>query len=261
VVLPFGLILAAGCGPQPIARPPAGQVWIDAPLHGDHLPLAPYDVVSHANLATGVASFELSVNGAVVRTDEAESDQYGQSLASVNQRWEPTAPGVYVLMVRAADVGGEFGPMAEIQVTVGGTTPTPAPAGPTPTLAAGLADISAPEYSTTSLYYHRAALAGGSCGDDRVTIQVSAGDPRIQSIVMFFRMAEADGSGRTEWSAEAMNPLGGGNYSRTLASADIPDVGAFVASALQVQFVATDAAGSEVARSQVFSDVMLVPCP
>lgn len=95
-------------------------------MHGDHHPLVPYDVTSHANIPVEVSSFEFSANGQIVRTDTVEEAKYGQTLAYVTRRWEPASPGTYLLQVRAADVGGTFVPMAEVQVTVGEVTPTPA---------------------------------------------------------------------------------------------------------------------------------------
>lgn len=253
---------AAACGPRQIAHATGGQVWIDAPLHGDHIPEAPYDVLSHANLAAGVANFELSVNGQIVRTDTVEPDQVGQSLAYVTQLWEPAAPGVYFLQVRAADVSGTFGPMAEIQVTVGEPTHTPtpeaAPSTSTPMPAALV--LSDPEFSTDTFYYSRAAAVARTCGDEQVTVMTMASDPRITSVVLFFRLAQVDGPGRTEWSGEAMNPQGGGGYSRVLGPEDIPGYSDFGESHLQVQIVATDSDGAEVGRTEVFAEVRLLQC-
>jgi len=96
------------------------NAWIDAPLHGAVLPLAPYDVVSHASSPNGVASFELSVNGQVYRLDDLPADQYGMPLAFIYQEWVPSAPGNYVLSVRAIDVNGDFGNADAVEVQVEG---------------------------------------------------------------------------------------------------------------------------------------------
>ena len=135
-LLALGALLS-GCAP--IATPPAGgpQAWIDAPLPSSQLPLAPYEVVSHANSTDGIASFELSVNGQVYSSDTVPAPEYGQTLAYIKQPWNPPAPGTYLLSVRAADMQGSYGQTIDVEVTVGevavvlpetGTpTTTPAP--------------------------------------------------------------------------------------------------------------------------------------
>lgn len=256
----FGMLVAvaAGCaGPAPSLGP---SIWIDAPLPGAHLPLDPYDVISHASSPLGVASFELSVNGQVVLTSVVAGAEYGETLAHISQTWSPAGPGTYMISVRAADPGGSFGPFAEARVTVGLPTPTPT-ATVTPTATAAGASLSDPSFSTDTFYYRRAALAGASCGDEEETIMTTAHDRRIQSVVLFFRLAEDGGTGRTDWTAVAMNPQGEGGFARTLASEEIPGFAEFEESFLHVQLVATDAGGNEIARTEVLSEVMLLPCP
>jgi len=59
------LIFNGGCGPQ--ASSAGGpQAWIDAPLEGMQLPLAPYEIVAHADDPSGIAQFEFNVNGNVI---------------------------------------------------------------------------------------------------------------------------------------------------------------------------------------------------
>ncbi len=121
--------LSAACGPTlglKITDPAAGpSAWIDAPLNYSSLPLAEYDVVSHASDPGGIAAFELSVDGKVVATAPVPGDQAGATLAHVQQPWQPAAPGVYLLSVRARDTQGNFGPYAYAHVTVGQVTATP----------------------------------------------------------------------------------------------------------------------------------------
>jgi hypothetical protein len=94
------------------------NTWIDAPLHGAVLTMYPYDVISHASSPNGVAAFELSVNGQVYRVDDLPADQYGMPLAYIYQEWNPSAPGTYILSVRAMDVNGDFGNPDAVQVEV-----------------------------------------------------------------------------------------------------------------------------------------------
>lgn len=122
------IFLNASCAPA--SSPPAENVpsgpgaWIDAPLDGSTIPLAPYDVVAHASDASGISSFELKVNGQVLGTTPVEGDQAGETIAHISHNWLPPAPGTYLLEVRAVSGNGEFGPAAFAQVHVGDITET-----------------------------------------------------------------------------------------------------------------------------------------
>ena len=123
------IVLSVACGQTPSSIPqdvPSGPgAWIDAPLDGSTIPLAAYDVVSHASDPGGMSEFELSVNGQVVSTDPVGGDQAGKTIAHISQPWLPPAPGTYLLAVRAANGNSEYGPSAFAQVIVEGE-----PAGP-----------------------------------------------------------------------------------------------------------------------------------
>lgn len=115
----FGTACAGVATPsedQLATRPGA---WIDAPLDGSTIPLAEYEVISHANDASGITAFELSVNGEVISVDAVGTDQQGLAIAHIGQAWMPLAPGSYLLAVRAANANGEYGPLAFAQVNVG----------------------------------------------------------------------------------------------------------------------------------------------
>ncbi len=132
-------ILVAACEPlQPqtvVASKP--QSWIDAPLDGSALPLAPVDVVSHSSDSNSVAVVQLSVNGIVVQSD-ANLDTT-KTLVTMSQSWTPQTPGNYTLLVRAQNSAGVWGDYAQAVVTVQGAaatatrtlTATPMPASPT----------------------------------------------------------------------------------------------------------------------------------
>ncbi len=113
--------------PQPngtIAQAPAQvQSWIDTPLAGTQLPLAPVDIISHHYSPTGVAQIELSVNGVALRTDP--SPDAIATLVNITQQWQPAGPGSYLLSVRAQSKTGEWGGAAAVTVVVGqAATPT-----------------------------------------------------------------------------------------------------------------------------------------
>ena len=106
-------------GPQVAQSGP--QAWIDAPLDGSSLPLAPYEVVMHGSDIAGITQFEFSVNGAVL-TLIPSSDQ-SSGLAAVTQNWSPGGPGNYTLGVRAQNTAGTWSGVAQSVVTVGGDVP------------------------------------------------------------------------------------------------------------------------------------------
>ena len=125
------IAFSAACGPTTVVSsedvPTGPGAWIDAPLDGSTIPLAAYDVVSHASDPGGMSTFELKVNGQVVSTDPVQGDQAGKTIAHISQPWLPPAPGTYLVEVRAANGDGDYGPSAFAQVIVeGGSAAAPA---------------------------------------------------------------------------------------------------------------------------------------
>lgn len=128
--------LLTSCAPQ--AASGAGpQAWIDAPLDGMQLPLAPYEIVAHAEYPTGISQFEFSINGSVIATTAGGAG----SLSTVRQMWNITSPGNYVVSVRAMGNSGVWSETVAVKVNVYDTqfhtpvTPTgTAPPLPTPTI-------------------------------------------------------------------------------------------------------------------------------
>jgi CSLREA domain-containing protein len=115
-----------------------------------------------------------------------------------------------------------------------------------------------PAAVSTDHFYYR----GSGCGTHEVRIEVQVADPgAVASVGLFYRLRNQEGEGTTEWNDGApMTPLGGGVYALTLVSEGIPNFTAFDEAWLQYQFVALDAAGAIVGRSDVFSDVQLSVC-
>jgi hypothetical protein len=126
-VLPFVLLIAlvmAGCDGGNSAAQAGPQAWIDTPLDGSAVPLAPLEVISHAADLAGIDAVELSVDGVVV--DTAAVDETA-TLVTVHQTWTPPGAGNYTLQVRAQNTVGTWGEDAQAVVTVGGAEETPAP--------------------------------------------------------------------------------------------------------------------------------------
>ncbi len=118
----FSLFLAGCAG----ASGPGPRTWIDAPLDGSTLPLAPVVVRSHATSGTGTVSVALYVNGTQIRADN-QVDPTNQ-LSEVSQVWQPDSPGEYALQVVAIDHEGNQGRSNTIRVRIGGEVVNPAPA-------------------------------------------------------------------------------------------------------------------------------------
>jgi len=130
-LLALSALLLSACGGnanpvQPAAAAPemsqTPRVWIDSPLNGTTLPLGEVEILSHAASLGGIAQVELSVNGAVVRTDPNPSP--GETLNLVRQTWLPRAGGTYQVSVRAQNTGGEWSAPASITLTILDATPT-----------------------------------------------------------------------------------------------------------------------------------------
>ena len=280
ILLGLACIAIAACNkPDPVPpTPPFNQTWIDAPLHGSTLLMAPYTIVFHAAGHLGIDTFEVRINGIVMDTVAPMSTGSGGSnygtLFHGESQWTPAAPGTYLISVRSKSSSGPFGSPAQAQVTVVSDleiqavtppamvtlppipigTPTPTPTfTPTPVqVNEGFPD---PEFSSAEFYYR------GSCSPKQVTTQVNIQDPSVYSVVLFYRLKGTDNGETTAWTNVPMTPMGGGYFSRTLLSeSDIPGFNRFLSSTLQVQIVATKQDGTEIGRTGVLSEVILKTC-
>lgn len=107
-------IVLSSCGS---AGGPGPRTWIDTPLDGSTLPLAPVVVRSHASSGSGTASAVLYVNGTQVRVDNVADPS--NPLVEISQVWQPDAPGDYVLQVVATDHDGNEGRSNSVRIHVG----------------------------------------------------------------------------------------------------------------------------------------------
>ncbi len=94
------------------------QAWIDAPLDGMVLPLAPYDIIAHASDPTGISQIEISINGSVIGTAPGSG-----ALFNATQPWTPSEPGEYLIQARGINSGGVWSEYAEVRVFVQGDVP------------------------------------------------------------------------------------------------------------------------------------------
>jgi len=259
-------LLLAGCNrTQALAgTAAAGPVaWIDAPLNGVKLQLAPYPIVYHAADPDGVIGAEWSVNGVVLAHDTNADPS--ALLVTFEHQWLPQAPGEYTHRVRTQGTGGAWGAYAVAVVTIGDGTPTPTPGTITATITPTLtptttatpgAGFGPPSLSSTGFYYGQA-----SCDPMQVTLRVSVADPRGVKVVVFFERLKDKASGETTgWSdGESMNPQGGGEFQFILDGNDVGPSAGFSEAFVLYQFVAQLQDGSSL-RSPVYSDLTLGKC-
>jgi hypothetical protein len=128
-----------GTGVSAVFGPAA---WFDVPLDKSMLPLEPMQVAAHAYDPSGVAEFELSVNGSKIGTSPP-SDANGQ-LYMINTMWTPPGFGNYTLAVRAHSSSGAWGPPVNVVVSIGNPTLTS-----TPTLLPSPTGTSSPSVTPT----------------------------------------------------------------------------------------------------------------
>jgi len=104
-------VLLAAC-----AAPGQGPMtWLDQPLDGSRLPLAPVTILAHASDPDGVASFEFLIDQDPLATAPAAGGRLGEATVG----WTPAEPGTYTIRARAIDSAGNTGSAATSVVTVG----------------------------------------------------------------------------------------------------------------------------------------------
>jgi hypothetical protein len=125
--------------PLLISDPGPSQTWIDAPLPDSSLPMQPYKLIFHGSSSVGITEFELRINGIVIAEALPVSSSFGglpdDTLFQGEYLWTPTAPGTYLIAVRAKG-NGQFSSPDQVRVTVSGDEvelATPVPLVPSPT--------------------------------------------------------------------------------------------------------------------------------
>ncbi len=287
-------ILLAACnlpGSQTSTQTGLTQSWIDAPLNGSVLPLAPVVVVSHSSDLGGINQIELSVDGALINT--IASPDASKTIVNVSQTWNPLGPGEYTLQVRAQNTAGSWGDYAMVVITIlGGLTETPSPtATPTPALGTSLTptytSTPAPTITTSPTISPSAtqpivggiriarvssnllSIEGGSCGPQEVTILAEATHPEgIEVVVLFFKLTGKTDGQTTEWFSKAMSLQGGDQYAAVITvgelMSDLTDLGVVGGDQdawLAYQAVVQTASGDTGTRTEVFSDITVTICP
>ena len=270
VILAVGL---AGCGPAGAAEfPPSPigpQAWFDAPLPGSVFrPPNPCQIVAHGGSPSGIAVFELSINGEAA---SIPSPDKSNSLVTLTQDCNLSQPGDYQLLLRAQDNDGNWSGYAETNLTIATeetpaetsiSTPTSTPTS-SPTMG-NTALFSRPTLSTNHFYYNDT-----TCGDTGVTFGIMLLNNAASHVYLFYKVENQANGETSAWNEGfPMNPLGGNNFQFVLQGNSIPGLiiptGIMTPSinyVVHYQFVATDASEGIVGRSDVYVDLLLSYCP
>ena len=273
-------LLLAACNLPGEQTASAPQAWFDMPLPDTvFLPPNPCRLIAHGASASGIAAFEISINGAVA-SNESPSDSKA-TLATLDTTCPTLAPGKNIIEVRAQDNAGGWSDSAQTTVFLvdenpPADTPPPLPT-ETPvstftaisTLTATLLPTSTPtltpppppasgvtvERISTNLVY----LGASSCGTNEVTILARAVAPStIKAVVLFYRFQTDNSS--SEFQGIAMNPLGGDLFERTLNPTEILGGIPFEQATLQYQIVIQQNDGDTSLRTPILADVVVQAC-
>jgi hypothetical protein len=134
-------------GSAPSSPPQSARSWIDAPLSGTVVVVAPVEVVAHATDPDGVQEVRLDVDG--VMEASVIPEQVGATFVIARFVWTPTSDGLHRLDVQARDSAGGWGAAATTRVTVelAVTGPTTQPSTTIPTATTTTSTVPGPTTS------------------------------------------------------------------------------------------------------------------
>jgi hypothetical protein len=92
------------------------RAWIDAPISGSTIPLAPYQIVAHSSDPVEIRSLEISIDGTIL--DEVENPDPSNLLFTASLFWTPPGPGVYLIQARGKNSQGDWSAPAHARVIV-----------------------------------------------------------------------------------------------------------------------------------------------
>lgn len=260
------------------------QAWFDMPLPDTvFYPPNPCHLIAHGASASGIAAFEISINGAV-SSNESPSDSKA-TLATLDTACPTLILGKNIIEVRAQDNAGGWSDSAQTTVFLvdenlpADTTPplpteTPATVRTAiPTLTANLLPTLTPtltptytptprttggvtvERISTNLVY----LGASSCGANEVTILARAIAPNgIKVVVLFYRFETGNSSSGFE--SIGMKPIGGDLYEATLNPTELLGGIPFEQATLQYQIVIQQNDGDTSLRTPVLADISVQAC-
>jgi hypothetical protein len=289
-ILPLVLLLGllAGCdaarAPRQVSITQAGegpQAWIDAPLDGMQIPLAPYEFVAHGTDESGIRQLEWELNGSQLAATPAEGSG---KLATFRYIWSPPAPGEYTLTVRAQNGAGGWSGPDTVTFTVGEATPTPVEVTITPTPSethtlvitdtptpTATATATATQTSTPTLIPADQAFSPGlstgvfyygSCQPNSVEVTVQlASTQNVKHVELFLRLLDQESGDSTKWDSYAvMSDRGNGLYRTVVKAATVPGAERFSQATALYQFIVIGTNGKVLARSDSYNDLSLNGC-
>ncbi|MCL4530887.1 MAG: hypothetical protein M1282_15940 [Chloroflexi bacterium] len=286
VIMMFSLV---GCNlPQTqlsegAAGPSTPTAWLDAPLDGSTIPLAPYEVIFHIADAAGVALGEVSVNGQVISS--LPNPNGTETPATLRSMWTPTSPGLYTIQVRAQGSSGNWSGYASAQVTVGELTETVSPTPvitftptpvitftptPTPTATITVTPVPVQQSIFTGLpvFNPEQVDLGRGCPATSLTAEIKVTSTQsINVVVLFFRVTDNGFAEHTEWADIGMHAAGSNTYRVTFNPFQAGDFASWLTAHwsagwegwLTTQFVIQQKDGSYT-RSDVYSQVKIAGC-
>ncbi|MEN6571597.1 MAG: hypothetical protein ABFD24_07140 [Anaerolineaceae bacterium] len=283
-------LIAAGCNQAKVDLPAAGDpvAWIDAPLDGMLLPLAPYEIVFHITDDSPLTQGEVSINGSLA-AQIAVSD--GGNMATLRYVWTPPANGRYVIEARGQSSDGAWSAPARVEVEVGEPTPTVTftptttptlTATPTPTLTPTETSTPTPTATftptatrtplpgpapitfnnvhpnTTQIFFYR-----DTCGRKEVDLYVTIPlASKVTKVTVNYRLVARSGTQPpTSWLSKDMyvNNATTGEWLVTIKpEAVFTGIFFYTQSVVEYQFTAFNEKGSK--SSGVYDDVKLEMC-
>jgi hypothetical protein len=259
----------------------APQAWIDAPLDGMRIPLAPYEFVAHGSDEAGIRQLEWTLNDAPLGVSPADG---GGKLSTFRWIWTPPAAGEYTLKVRAQNgadalseydsvtfIVGEPTPMP-VEITITPTlTETPTPVitdtptiteTPTATITETATPTLIPEALTFSPGLSGSVFYYGSCQPNSVEVAVQLSNmANVKHVELYLRLLDQNSSDSTKWdSYSVMNPKGDGLFRTVVKSSTIPGADRFGKATVLYQFIVIGTNGKVLARSESYGDLSLSAC-
>ncbi len=120
VILIIGLTACEGSpGVADLRTEGQSQTWIDAPLPNSTIPKLPYQLMFHGASASGIAEFEVLVNGVSTTKVLPSSADINGTLFFGEFWWTPAAPGLFLIEVKSIG-NGQDSSSDQVYVTVKG---------------------------------------------------------------------------------------------------------------------------------------------
>ncbi len=108
--------LVSACAPVSLQTTSNLMSWIDAPLDGSTIPLAPYQIVAHGSDSDPITALEITINGDLFHVIDNPNPE--GLLFTAYQDWTPPAAGDYQIQTRSMDSSNNWSSAAIVRVTV-----------------------------------------------------------------------------------------------------------------------------------------------